>query len=1150
MNQTQGISKAAALARKVFTKKPFLIFVALIVIYTLTGFLLTPYLVKRQLTSYVVEQLGCRLRVEDVRVNPYALTLELSKISLMEANDAPVLSFDRLFVNFETKSLFRWAWTFAEISLNQPTVNIEIQPDGRINLIRLLENVLEQSPDTESKSQPKSDEAFKPPRFYFERITIAQGHVDFTDRSNPTPAQATIKPINLEVRDITTIPNLKGPHTFSATLPQGGTLEWKGDISLHPIGSEGQVVLHNLKIATVWRFLQDELNLEKPDGVVDLEARYRFKYEHKELKLTVDQIDVLASALAFKLRGTVVPILALEKIHFTNSRFELDSRRLTVGNLVLSRGKIVLLVAKDGKLNWEKLVNTNSIPDKGSETTSDEHADRFHLGLKGLTVENVALKYLDQSRLDPIGMDLDRFDLKCTADLAIANGALKTRIENIFIDIANLTGRQANENEKLFNIKHLMLRRGHVDLNEHKATIDEIVLADGQVEIWRDIQGKINWIRLATGANIGAISKEIKAIHDISVAEGRPWSVHLPKIRLERFGVRLSDRGLQAPEVYNVRNIHLNLQDLRTDPNVPFKFDLNLDVAEGGHGVVNGTVNATGPSVELSLDINAVELAPLQPYLNTVAKLDLDSGNASLKGDLQYGIAEAGAVTFTGRAGVNAIRLTVPKTKEPLVSWKSMDVRGINLTNVPKGLVIREVLLKDASGKLLIREDQSTNIEDVLVTDRKYAQKKSEGQTFPLEVKRLRFQNGKLDFTDLSLVPQFAASIHALNGSVAGLSSQPDRRASLELKGRVDEYGSAEIEGTLQPFEAKDYSDVTMVFRNIDLSSLTPYAVKFAGRYITDGRLALDLNYKIKKRQLKGENQIILDHFVLGERVEGPNVIDIPLDLAIALLKDPNDRIDLQVPVSGNLEDPDFSYGHLILNALKKLVTKIATAPFRALAGIFGSEDETLDTIEFEAGTADLQPPEADKLATLAKALLQRPQLALEVQGNHHPEVDGTVFKATAVKHELTAQMGFTLESDQDPGPLNFSDSATQQAIETLARMRLTPATLEELSQKFGLTPPEKADAPQPTRVKADETPPPADPTGFYTAVFNQLVDQEPLDPDILKVLAQKRALIIIQELTAAGGVDAARVKAVEPGQAEETKGEVVATKLILKIQK
>jgi hypothetical protein len=566
---------------------------------------------------------------------------------------------------------------------------------------------------------------------------------------------------------------------------------------------------------------------------------------------------------------------------------------------------------------------------------------------------------------------------------------------------------------------------------------------------------------------------------------------------------------------------------------------------------VKGAINAFKPSAKVSLGMKSVALSPLQPYLNRVAKLSLDSGNVSVKGNVHYGITGPKSMSFKGAAAVNKLLLTLPEKKEPFMAWKSLAANGIDFRMTPNGVIVSEVVFKEPSGKLVIREDQTVNIRDVLVAGEKGDEVEAKGEEFPFEIKRVRLDKGKLDFADLSLRPRFAAKIHELNGTVAGLSSDPKSRAAMELEGRVDKYGSAKIKGELQPFDAKDYSYMTMIFRNVEMINLTPYTATFAGRKITSGKLSLDLDYKINNSQLKGENQIIMDSFVLGERVEGPKVMDLPLDLAIALLKDTNDRIDIGLPVSGNLDDPKFSYGHLIWKAISNLVTKIATAPFRALASIVGTEEEALDSIAYEAGDANLPPPEVEKLASLSKALQQRPQLALEVQGQYEPKSDGPVLKASAVKRELAALMGLTLEPNQDPGPLSFTDPPTQQAIDTIAVQRLTPEALVELRKEFGMTLPEPAKvAPPSAKKKPGEKPPTPDPAGFYGEVFKQLVNKEPLDESVFKALAQKRANAIIEELTTAGGVDTARVAALEPVQAKEAEGQVVISKLKIKVRK
>jgi hypothetical protein len=592
------------------------------------------------------------------------------------------------------------------------------------------------------------------------------------------------------------------------------------------------------------------------------------------------------------------------------------------------------------------------------------------------------------------------------------------------------------------------------------------------------------------------------------------------------------------------------VKNFRNDPDSLFPFELSLDVAQGGRASVKGVLNAFKPSAEIHLDIESVALPPLQPYLDRVAKLSLDSGNLSLNGDLRYGIIGPEEKTFKGVAAMNQFLLTLPQTNEPFLSWKSLSANGIDFSMNPRGILIGEALIQEPSGKLVIKEDQTVNIRDVMVSGEKSKEEETEKEEFPFEIKRVRIENGKLDFADLSLTPRFAAKIHDLDGAVAGIASNLESRTSIELEGRVDAYGSVKIEGELQPFDAKSYSDVTMNFRNVDMTNLTPYTATFAGRKIDSGKLSLDLDYKIDNMQLRGENQIVLDRFVLGERVEGPKVRELPLDLAVALLKDTNDRIDIGLPVSGNLDDPDFSYGHLIWKALGNLITKIVTAPFRALGALLGTDEKALDTIAHDAGDSRLPPPEAEKLVTVAKALQQRPQLALQVQGHYRSEVDEPVLKTLAMKHRLAVHMGLVVTPHHDPGPLSFTDPSTQQAIDILAGERLSTEILAELKREFGMPSPEQTKAEPPPAAEKPKAPPPKpDAAGFYREVFKHLVKNEPVDERVLHDLAQKRANAIVRNLTTTGGVDAARIGVLEPIEAEDATGQKVISKLKLVVR-
>ena len=1152
MTRKKDNAAPAALARKIFLSKPFRITVLLLLVYTLVGFFLTPYLVKRQLVAYTTEQLDRQVAIAELRVNPFALTVELAGVSLSEANRAPILSFERFFLNFELKSLFRWAWTFAEIGLTAPVLHVDIGPDGMVNLARLLTDLTPETADADQAPPADPDQTARPPRLVVERLTLLDGQVEIVDQSDPTPATASFAPINIAFEDLTTLPEVKGPKTITATLPQGGTLEWKGELSLQPLASQAEIQVKGLKLSSVWEFLQDELNLERPGGALDVTARYRFSWRQKKAQLAVDPIQIDLSALDLTLRGSERSALTLEKIGLSDGRFDLTSRELVVGHLEVARGEVAVQVSADGRLNWQDVVAPGAPSDPSANATSAEPGEPLRLLLQKVTLDEVAFAYGDRSRMEPIGLAVDRIGLDLSVDLRLAADAPQVLVDDIGVRMAGLTGRQIDTDEPLVQIEAIALGGGQVSLAQRSVDIEKISLTDGNVEFWLDPEGRFNWVRSTAGRQRRTDPSDGggQTLQATPKAQGPPWSVRLAQLDLATFDLRLADRRLSSPEIYALQNIRLNLREFRSDAASPFGLGLAFDVAQGGTAAVEGEIDLSGPSVTADVEIDALALPPLQPYLAQVARLSLDAGALSTVLEVAHGVTGEGALAIKGATVINDLQLNLSEAAEaPFLAAKSLAAEGIDFRTEPGSLVIEEIHCVAPSGQVIVKADQTVNLQDLLIAnaesppdDAPAAPRKA---AFPYEVRRVRLEKALLDFSDLSLTPQFSAKIHDLSGTIVGLASTPGSRASMKLEGRVDDYGTATIEGELQPHDATEYSDVSMRFRNLEMTHLTPYSATFAGRKITSGKLSLDLDYDIKARRLEGDNQIIIDSLTLGDRVDGPKVKDLPLDLAIALLKDKNDRIDIGLPVTGDLDDPKFSYGHIIWQAISNLLVKIASSPFRALAALVGAGEDNLDTVSFASGSAKLPPPEAEKLVSLAQALTERPQLALEVQGQFSSEADGPVLSELAVKHAISAQLGLSIDADQDPGPLSFTEPRTQQALGSLAGERLAPDILVGLQERYGLAPVTQPPGELPEEeVNASAEPPAADPAGYYADLFKQLAAQSSIEPAVLEQLASDRAAAIIRELESVGGVDSARMAAVAPTAAEVVEEESVAAKL------
>jgi hypothetical protein len=305
---------------------------------------------------------------------------------------------------------------------------------------------------------------------------------------------------------------------------------------------------------------------------------------------------------------------------------------------------------------------------------------------------------------------------------------------------------------------------------------------------------------------------------------------------------------------------------------------------------------------------------------------------------------------------------------------------------------------------------------------------------YRMTIDRIRVEHGEMDFADHSLALPFGTRIHDFKGAFNGISTQTGALAELELDGRVDEFGLARAVGQIDLFNPTGFMDIKTVFRNVEMTNLTPYTATFVGRKIQSGKLSLDLEYKIKERQLLGENQIIMDKLTLGERVESPTAKDLPLDLAIAILQDSDGKIDLGLPVSGSLDDPQFSYGRIIWKAIGNIITKIVTAPFRALGALFGGGGEKLEKVAFEAGEAGLTPPEKEKFKQISQILNKRPGLALTVHGAWSAEIDRPALKELQLRRAVAEKMGVKLAPDEDPGPISTSNAKAQAGLEAPLR--------------------------------------------------------------------------------------------------------------------
>jgi len=739
----------------------------------------------------------------------------------------------------------------------------------------------------------------------------------------------------------------------------------------------------------------------------------------------------------------------------------------------------------------------------------------------------------------------DRLRLNGNVQLQTAAGAPRLTIDGAALSLENLAlENPALENPALahgaqtpWTLARFAVDGGALDLAARRASVARVTAQGGQLDLSRDQSGQFLFLQGWAGT---AGSDPAPA------TAAKPWVASVKAVEFSKFGALVDDGATGVK--FNLQDFYLNLADVGTDLKQPLAFDGGVAVREGGHLTARGSLVPDGGVVDAKLALTGLALAPLQPVLDRYVKLKLDSGTASAAGRLRTRAADSGdpALRYQGAFEVADLALN-EHDGHRFAHWKSVRAEQLALTVGPDKLDVAELRVVEPSAIVLINDDRSINAQRLLVARAVPAEATAPavpatGEAFPVRIRRMRFDNAKLDFTDLSLRPQFAARVVDLNGLITGLSTRPGARAQIELDGRVDDYGMARIRGQLDPFALTDQTDVTVAFKNLDLVSASPYSMKFAGYKIAAGKVSLDLDYRVRHGQLEGNNRMVLDQLTLGERSDSPDALQLPLQLALALLKDADGRIDLGVPVTGNLDDPQFSYGATVWKAIGNVMGKAVTSPFRALGRLFDVDGERLQAVEFDAGSERLLPPEREKLQQVAQLLAKKPALALAVPGQYDAAVDGPALRMQALRRAVLARAGVRLDAGEQPGPLDFGARTLRTAMRELYSEQFGAAALDQQKTAAELAA-GKAPLVQRLRHLVQGEPQVADTEPFYTALQAQLVQQQVLPREALAQLGARRAAAIVAQLRQAG---AATALAGDPQSIHGAAGQPVALTLQL----
>ncbi|HEX6528648.1 MAG TPA: DUF748 domain-containing protein, partial [Burkholderiales bacterium] len=664
-------------------------------------------------------------------------------------------------------------------------------------------------------------------------------------------------------------------------------------------------------------------------------------------------------------------------------------------------------------------------------------------------------------------------------------------------------------------LERIALEGGNVDLAGQRLAARRLRFDGGSIQLARQADGRLPMLELFTAKNAAP-----------EKSGGKPWGLALDAFEVDALKIALADQGFTPPVAYDIDPLTIAVKNVRNEGRAPIRMDASLRIAQGGTLRLSGETVPAGNRASAKATLERLSLKPLQPLVAARSTLGLGSGEVSASVQAQYRVVkDRNELRVSGTASVDDLLLAEASSGEPLLAWKSVAASGIAFSLAPDKLAVADIAVRGLVAKIVVSKERSLNLAEAIKPAPAAAKAEQSSEPFPLAIERVRLDKAAIDFSDLSLVLPFAAKIQDFEGDVLGLSTDKASRAVTKMEGRVDEFGLARVDGSLATYDPKAFLDLRVAFRNVEMTPLSAYTATFAGRRIAAGRLGLDLQYKIDKGALAGENKVELDKFTLGERVESPGALSLPLDLAVALLTDSQGRIALAVPVKGNVDEPEFSYGHVIWQAITTVLTNIVTAPFRAL---FGGGGDAVESIAFDPGRAALTPPEREKLKRLAEALAKRPQLKVLVEGQYG-DADRAALRRRDVALALAARLEREVEGGE-PQPVNARDARTQRALETLFAERASEeafaAFVEETAKARG-RPVERVSRLAALTGNASED------GEFYDALLQRLVDTAPVPAEALDKLGAARAGAVEQHLVKALAVPAARVER-KPGATAE----------------
>lgn len=1029
------------------------------VTYGFIGFFGVPYVLKNSVPEKVSDATkGGNFSVESVSFNPFTFYLQLEDAAFQTPQKDDFIRIGYLAVNLNPLDyLWKFAWVIKDIHIEKPQITLHKNAQGEMNFGWL---------GALGADENKTTEKSKPLALLLSTFTLKEGNIEFTDESEGKHYHQSIESIgfHLENIDLRDVSNKKGMMRLYATINEGGFVDLRGKIDhLKPFEIKGSVAFNSGKLYTPWRYFKDKLPIEVADGIASFGFNYALNADDiNATKLTrvhaqLDRLRVIPKGQQQKLLDVGSLKLSNATVWPMRKVFEADTVKLDGLGLHASR-------SKSGVIDWIDYIEQIKVafPEDENETKIP-----WTVAIKEVALENMAMGWRDDAPHESYTATVGGVNVY-SQNLSSDPKALLSAT----VHLGTLQLQRRRDASAIGGFERLDVSGIALEREAKRASIQAIGIEGGHIALKRLKNGTIDLEQF--------LYKSTKKAPD---SKESAWKYGIEEIALNNTGVNVTDEVPSRKVVANIDALQFKLRGISSNLRTPITIESSGRINQKSTLKFHGQLTREALRSNGEFELNNFSLPLIDPYIEPSTYAALQRGNLTLRGTYSYTPLKS---LVQGTLGLSDWIVEDRRDRSVLLGWDRIGVTPFVYAYPDNRLKINQLNVNGLYTNALIDHNKTLNystLSKALKSEANATKKNS--HPFGIDVVKLAVASSSATFSDLSLPLPFKTYIHDLRGEVLGISTTKDVTTFVRLKGGVDQYGLAKIDGSLNTNAPKSFTDMKVVFENLELKQYTPYSLQFLGYKIANGKLFLDLGYKINNGKLEGKNQVVIKQIELGEEKAGGS--PWPMRLVVALLEDGEGIIDIDLPVQGDVNSPDFKYGKVVWQVIGNILTKAVTSPFKLLGSLMGisSEDDTLSRVTFEPGEDELSPPMKEQLDKLAAVMKKRPKLSLMVHGSWAVNEDDRALRIQKLIHTVTGAKANT----------DSTDAMSLEMLEKTAKKSMEAAEIKAMRAGLEKKYPQEAEFVR----------------HYTTALIERLITLQVIAAPELEALATARANTIVE---------------------------------------